>query len=151
MSGRMAGWSAWGIWAMTLLAMVLTLRLAAPNEPSSSLRNMVFVSLVVLAFATVGSLVASRRPENPIGWLFCLGAFCWIFGELALEYAVYALITAPGTLPAGAWIGWFGGWARGMGWLIIALFLLLLFPTGRRRPTAGDRSVVGRPASSPSS
>ena len=131
MSGRMAGWSAWGIWAMTLLAMVLTLRLAAPNEPSSSLRNMVFVSLVVLAFATVGSLVASRRPENPIGWLFCLGAFCWIFGELALEYAVYALITAPGTLPAGAWIGWFGGWARGMGWLLIVPFLLLLFPTGR--------------------
>jgi hypothetical protein len=116
---------------MTLLAMVLTLRLAAPNEPSSSLRNMVFVSLVVLAFATVGSPVASRRPENPIGWLFCLGAFCWIFGELALEYAVYALITAPGTLPAGAWIGWFGGWARGMGWLLIVPFLLLLFPTGR--------------------
>jgi len=131
MSGRMAGWSAWGIWAMTLLAMVLTLRLAAPNEPSSSLRNMVFVSLVVLAFATVGSLVASRRPENPIGWLFCVGAFLWILGELALEYAVYALITAPGTLPAGAWIGWFGGWARGMGWLLIVPFLLLLFPTGR--------------------
>jgi hypothetical protein len=116
---------------MTLLAMVLTLRLAAPNEPSSSLRNMVFVSLVVLAFATVGSLVASRRPENPIGWLFCVGAFLWILGELALEYAVYALITAPGTLPAGAWIGWFGGWARGMGWLLIVPFLLLLFPTGR--------------------
>jgi hypothetical protein len=131
MSGRMAGWSAWGIWAMTLLAMVLTLRLAAPNEPSSSLRNMVFVSLVVLAFATVGSLVASRRPENPIGWLFCVGAFLWILGELALEYAVYALITAPGALPAGAWIGWFGGWARGMGWLLIVPFLLLLFPTGR--------------------
>jgi len=86
---------------------------------------------VILAFSTVGALIGSRRPENPIGWLFCSGAFAWILGELALEYAVYALITAPGTLPAGAWIGWFGGWARGMGWLLIVPFLLLLFPTGR--------------------
>jgi len=111
--------------------MVLTLLLATLNEPTSSLRNTAFISLVILAFSTVGSLIASRRPENPIGWLFCLGAFCWILGELALEYAVYALITAPGTLPAGAWAAWFGGWVRGMGWLIIVLFLLLLFPTGR--------------------
>jgi hypothetical protein len=113
-----------------VLVVAPTLTLASVNEPSSA-RNTAFISLVILAFSTVGSLIASRRPENPIGWLFCLGAFCWIFGELALEYAVYALITAPGTLPAGAWVGWFGGWVRAMGWLILVLFLLLLFPTGR--------------------
>jgi hypothetical protein len=131
MSGRMAGWSAWGIWALTVLAMVLTLLLAALNASASSLRNMVFVSLVILAFSTVGALIGSRRPENPIGWLFCSGAFAWILGELALEYGVYALITAPGTLPVGVWAAWFGGWARGMGWFLIVAFLLLLFPNGR--------------------
>jgi len=111
--------------------MVLTLLLAALNEPTSSLRNTVFVSLVILAFSTVGALIGSRRPENPIGWLFCSGAFFWIFGELALEYGVYALITAPGTLPAGAGAVWFGSWARGVGWFLIVTFLLLLFPNGR--------------------
>ena len=116
---------------MTVLAMVLTLLLAALNEPTSSLRNAVFISLVIIAFSTVGALIGSRRPENPIGWLFCSGAFVWILGELALEYGVYALITAPGTLPAGTWAAWFGGWARGMGWLFIVVFLLLLFPNGR--------------------
>ena len=130
MSGRAAGWSAWGLWALTALAVAPTLLLASLNEPSSA-RNSAVVALVILAFSTVGALVASRRPENPIGWLFLAGASCWVLGELALEYAVYALVTAPGTLPAGAWAGWFGGWARGVGWLIIALFLLLLFPTGR--------------------
>jgi hypothetical protein len=115
----------------TVLAMVLTLFLAALNEPTSSLRNMVFVSLVILAFSTVGALIGSRRPENPIGWLFCSGAFVWILGELALEYGVYALTTAPGTLPAATWAAWFGGWARGMGWFLIVAFLLLLFPNGR--------------------
>jgi fumarate reductase subunit C len=91
----------------------------------------VFISLVLLAFSTVGTLIWSRRPENPIGWLFCSGAFLWILGELALEYGVYALITAPGTLPAGTWAAWFGGWVRGIGWFLIVGFLLLLFPNGR--------------------
>ena len=131
MSARAATWLAWSIWALTVLAVALTLLIASLNESSSSLQNTAFLSLVIFAFSTVGALVASRRPENPIGRLFCSGAFIWIVGELALEYGVYALITAPGTLPAGAWAAWFGGWARGMGWFLIVMFLLLLFPTGR--------------------
>jgi hypothetical protein len=119
------------MWVSTVLAMVLTLLLAALNEPTSSLWNTVFISVVLLAFSTVGTLIWSRRPENPIGWLFCSGALLWILGELALEYGVYALITAPGTLPAGTWAAWFGGWVRGIGWFLIVAFLLLLFPNGR--------------------
>ena len=131
MSGRMARWLAWGMWALTVLAVALTLFLASLNEPTSSVRNMAVISLLILAFSTVGALVASRRPENSIGWIFCSGAFIWILGEVALEYGVYALITTPGAVPAGAWAAWFGGWARGIGWFLIVVFLLLLFPTGR--------------------
>lgn len=131
MSGRTARWTAWGLWALTVLAVVLTLYLASLNEPSSSLLNTALLSLVILAFSTVGALVGSRRPENRIGWLFCSGAFVWILGELALEYGVYTLITAPGMLPAGDWLAWFGGWARGMGWFLLIMFLLPLFPNGR--------------------
>ena len=131
MSGRTARWTAWGLWVLAVLAMVLALFLASLNEPSSSLQTTALISLVILAFSTVGALVGSRRPENPIGWLFCSGAFIWILGELALEYGVYALITAPGALPAGAWVAWFGAWARGMGWFLLILFLLPLFPNGR--------------------
>jgi hypothetical protein len=132
MSARAATWLAWSMWALTVLAVALTLLSASLNEPSSSFQNTAFLSLLIFAFSTVGALVASRRPENPIGWLFCSGAFIWIVGELALEYGVYALITnPPGALPAGAWAAWFGGWARGMGWFLIVVFLLLLFPTGR--------------------
>src|SRR5918997_1358230 len=125
--GTRAAWLGWGVWVLTVLAMALTLVLTLLNSPSSSLRDMVALSLLLLAFSTVGALVASRRPENPIGWLFCSGALVWIVGELALEYAVYALITAPGALPAGAWAAWVGGGARGVGWFLIVLFFLLLF------------------------
>ena len=126
----MSGRTAWGLWALTALAVAPTQLLASVNGPSS-VRNTAIVSVLIFAFSTVGTLVASRRPENSIGWLFLFGAMVWIVGELALEYSVYALISAPGSLPAGAWAGWFGGWARGAGWFLVVVLPLLLFPTGR--------------------
>jgi hypothetical protein len=66
MSGRTAEWLAWGLWVLTALAVAPTLFLASLNEPSS-IWDRVLTSLLVLAFSTVGALVASRRPENSIG------------------------------------------------------------------------------------
>jgi hypothetical protein len=131
MSAGKAGWLAWSMWVLTVLAMALTLFLTSLNEPAPSFLNTAVLSPLILAFSTVGALVASRCPENLMGWLFCSGSLLWILGEFALEYGVYALITAPDALPAAEWMAWFGGWARGMGWFLIAVFLLLLFPTGR--------------------
>jgi hypothetical protein len=110
---------------------MLTLFFFSLNEPSSSRWDAMLLPVVILAYSTVGALVASYRPENAIGWLFLLGAFVWIAGELALEYGVYALVTEPAALPAGALAAWFGAWARAIGWFILVTFLLLLFPTGR--------------------
>ena len=130
-SPRVASWLAWSLWVSTLLTGALTLLLASLNVPTSSALTTALISIVIFAFSTVGALVASRRPENSIGWLFCGGAFIWSLGEFTLEYGVYTLVTAPGALPAGAWAAWFGTWARGIGWFLIVMFLLLLFPTGR--------------------
>ena len=132
-SGRLvaATWLAWSAWTLTVLAVAFTLFFVSLNESSSAFGNAIPTSALILAFSTVGALVASRRPGNRIGWLFCSGSLLWALGELALEYAVYALITAPGSLTAASWAAWFGGWARGMGWFLIVVFLLLLFPTGK--------------------
>ena len=73
MSASVAGWLAWGMWALTVLAVSLTLFLASLNESSSSFRNAAVISLLILSFSTVGALIASRRPENAIGWLYCSG------------------------------------------------------------------------------
>jgi len=121
--------------------MALAFLLASLNVPTSSAVVTACLSVVIVAFSTVGALVGSRRPENSIGWLFCCGALVWGLGELALEYGVYALVTAPGSLPAGAWVALFGAWARGLGGFFMVLFLLVLFPTGRL-PTRRWRVVV---------
>jgi hypothetical protein len=131
MSRRTGILLAWNAWALSVLTTMLTLLFGSLNEPSSSRWDTVLLPVVILAFSTVGALVASYRPENAIGWLFLVGASLWIAGELALEYGVYALITVPGALPAGAWAAWIGAWARGIGWFLLVTFLLLLFPTGR--------------------
>src|SRR5919107_903337 len=141
MSRHAAAWLAWSLWVSTLAAMAFAFLLASLNAPTSSALVTACLLVVIIAFSTVGALVASRRPENPIGWLFCCGAFVWGLGELTLEYGVYALITAPGSLLAGVWVAWFGAWARGIGGFFMVLFLLLLFPTGRL-PTRRWRVVV---------
>jgi len=140
MSKHTAFWLAWGTWVLYVAIAIVTLLFQMKNAPSELLSD-IFNALVLLAFATVGSLIASRRPQNPIGWIFCISTLLWALGNVLQEYAVYALFTVPGSLPAGALMGVFGGWAGGMGWFLMLTFLLLLFPNGhlpspRWRPLA---------------
>jgi len=129
MSKRTAFWIAWFTWVLYLVIAIVTLLLQLKNAPSE-LPGDIFGALVLLAFETVGALIASRRPQNPVGWIFCMGALLSILGTGLLEYTFYALITVPGSLPAGAFMGILGQWVRSMGWFLMLTFLLLLFPDG---------------------
>nr|MBA2712930.1 hypothetical protein [Rubrobacteraceae bacterium] len=80
--------------------------------------------------ATVGTIVASRRPGNPVGWLLCLSGVAVSTSSFTSQYAIYALLARPGSLPAGEAMAWIAAWLLP---IIIGtqLFYLLLFPTGR--------------------
>jgi hypothetical protein len=88
-----------------------------------------------VAFSLVGAVVGSRRPENPIGWLFCaIGVFAAIV-LLSSEYAAYALLAQPDSLPGGLVMVWIRAWA----WVpYVGLFVLLflVFPEGWPRSRA---------------
>jgi len=130
MSRRAASWLAWSSLGLYLLIAIATFPLQMKNAPPAWFDDLSRV-LALLTCATVGALIASQRPQNAIGWIFCASALVWGLGALMQEYAVYALITAPGTLPAGALIGVIGGWAVGIGLYLLLTFLLLLLPDGR--------------------
>jgi len=87
-------------------------------------------TLSAVLFSTVGAIVASRRAENPVGWLFCLLGLAFSIGHCSSQYAVYTQLAQPGLLPAGQALAWISSWILPP---IIGLqvFSFLLFPTGR--------------------
>jgi hypothetical protein len=96
--------------------------------------------LAFTAFMVVGAVIAGQRPGNAVGWLFSAVGLLSITGVLAMEYAGYAYITRPGSLPGAVVAAWYQQW---WSWMLIVVFVftLLLFPTGRLL-TARWRSVA---------
>jgi hypothetical protein len=86
--------------------------------------------VLVPGFAVVGLVLAVRRPGHAIGWLFVGMGLVAAVQAFAFEYAVRALVTAPGSLPAAAWLAWVATWTFLLNLPALAL-LLLLFPDGR--------------------
>jgi hypothetical protein len=83
-----------------------------------------------ISFAPVGALIAARRPANPVGWLLCLSGVAISIAHFSAEYATYALLAQPDSLPAGQALAWIAYWILPI-ILGLLLFSFLLFPTGR--------------------
>jgi signal transduction histidine kinase len=94
---------------------------------------------VLLAFAVVGWLIASRRPRNPIGWLYVAEALAFSAAVATKNYARYATAASP-HLPGAVWLNW-GGAIAGNLFFVFAL-VLLFFPDGRL-PSRRWRPVAG--------
>jgi hypothetical protein len=123
-----AFWRAWSIWAVTVAATVTTLVSIElyPLPPDladlkgSGLNGAIGIVLIG-AFATVGALLAWKRPRNPIGWLLSATG-------LVIAAAVFSVFLAhfPRTVSLANWLGFL--YLLGFG---LCVFVVLLFPTGR--------------------
>lgn len=117
-----------------LLAVAIALVAALANAVSLLFFDF-FGPIVVLplslgSFAGVGLIVALRRPQHPIGWLFLVAGACWALWFALPAYAWRALVAAPGTLPAGELAAWLNRsiMVPAYGATLAAV---VLFPTGR--------------------
>jgi hypothetical protein len=120
---------AWSIWAATLVLLLAAFALGAANLGGVRLAY-VGLAASFLCFPTVGALIASRRPDNAVGWICCAIGPSIALAVAPLEYAGYA-VAHPGALPAPAWVGWPASWTWYVALGLMSTFLLLLFPTGR--------------------
>jgi MFS family permease len=131
-----AFWRAWSIWAVSVAATATGLGYTAMHPLPAKLASgngldVVVVVVFIAAFATVGALLAWKRPGNPIGWLLSATGLTYAvgaFGGLLLHFHQ--------TLTLAVWLGWI--FLLGIG---LCVFVLLLFPTGhlpsrRWRPVA---------------
>jgi signal transduction histidine kinase len=87
-------------------------------------------AIQALAFALVGAVIATRRPDNRF-WLVltAFGLASSIFG-LGNEYTLWTLVRHPGSLPGGDLAAWFTTWLFQPIPTLYAL-MFFLFPTGR--------------------
>jgi hypothetical protein len=121
-SERTAARIAWGTAAASLGLLAGGLAL------STSLDNGWLIPIST-SFAIVGALIASRRRENPIGWLFLGFGLIAAFDFAAFQYAHHALVDDPGSLPGGDLAASIAAhyWHPAFG---LFVFSFLLFPNG---------------------
>jgi hypothetical protein len=139
MSRHTAAWLAWSLCAVcvALIALGLLLDFLTGEVPlPPELRGLrpglgfaLLTGVLSLAFPTVGALIASRLPTNPIGWIFCGMGLLLTGQRFSTSYADYALLENF-AFPGGEFMAWLSGcvWFGG---LTLGVFLILLFPDGR--------------------
>jgi hypothetical protein len=133
------GWArglAWGLWALTLLGLgatgwldVLLRRTGYPGLAQVVGTGDTTTVVAAVAAATVGALVASRRPGHRVGWLLVAMGLSIAVADFTFAYTRYGLVARPGALPAASWLA---GIANGGVFLYLSCtgFVLLLSPIG---------------------
>jgi hypothetical protein len=132
---RWLAWSAWALWSLAVLGLATVpwfdqlLRQARRPELTQLGASTIPYLLAVVIAATVGALLASRRPAHPVGWLLLTLALSVTASGVADGYARYGLVARPGALPAARWVAIYSPATLFMG-LVCVGFVLLLTPTG---------------------
>ena len=124
---------AWLLWGLALSGLAAffwldnLVRQAGHPELTTRGYELLYVAAVV-GMATVGAVLASRRPRHPVGWLMLALALTVTVDGVTDTYARYGLLASPGAVPA-------VGQVRALGdtfllWPACIGFILLLTPTG---------------------
>jgi hypothetical protein len=112
---------AWGLWALCVgfAAAMIVMAVAGGAQNDEAL------AFILLGYATVGAMIASRHPGNAVGWLLLLIALAFVLQSFGEAYV--ALDDAPGRRA----VGWSAGWLWYVWLAATGIFLPLVFPTGR--------------------
>ncbi|HJU01469.1 MAG TPA: hypothetical protein VJ966_09725 [Actinomycetes bacterium] len=130
------GVAAWGLWALVMLGLAVVpwldslLRQAGRPDLAAFVPGSVVGPVVaVLSAATVGAVLASRRPAHPVGWLLLGFALSLAASGVISSYVTYGLLARPGALPAVDLVARYYP-ATGAAALALLSLVLLLTPTG---------------------
>ena len=101
---------------------------ALPDRPSLIL--FLIAASVMLTYPFVGTLLAVKRPRNPLGWLLLVLGLGFTLSFFSSEYLGRATISG-WPLPGAVWVAWLSTWTFVLNVSIAFGWIPLLFPTGR--------------------
>jgi hypothetical protein len=123
------GLMAWALWTVAVALALVSVTLQLPSLRPELLEFLMVSALLGPLYATVGAILASRRPDNALGWLFCLIGLGFSYVGAAVAYADLALgldRTLRGAMP----LAQVAHPVAAVSWGALVTFTLLLFPTG---------------------
>jgi hypothetical protein len=127
---------AWALAGLTVLTLIVGFWLAEllwstgwQPRPSNAIAVVGAIILVTVSAATVGAVLASLRPQHPVGWLLLGVGLALNLSLLVQSYVKYGLLARPGSLPDARYLAGFTDSTTPI-WLSCAGFVLLLTPTG---------------------
>jgi len=127
--------AAWALWTVSVLGLAGAawlahlLRQADTSELSFLGAGIIPEVVAAVSAATVGAVLASRRPAHPVGWLLLGLGLLVPASDGTSAYAHYGVMARPGALPAADYLA---GISNGLYFLLLSCagFILLLTPTG---------------------
>src|SRR5215210_1913416 len=154
MSSRGTSWLAWSLAALSVVmfvgSVVLWVLAHSIHVPRSLDADLTTGGLLgqalFLVFPLVGALIASRRPQNPIGWLCLVDGLLWTTTNMLDYHSVYVM-ASPSSVPFPVGLAGVNHWL----WVptvgLLGTYVFLLFPDGRLpsrrwRPLAWLSGVV---------
>ena len=90
-------WLAWVLWALAIVGLVVTIWLDQLLRQTGRPELVVLIPTAIppvlgaVSTATVGALVASRRPRHPVGWLLLGFGLSLSAAGVALAYTNYGV------------------------------------------------------------
>jgi len=120
---------AWGSFVIDIALLVWSFVLATGAASGEKDFVVIYGGIgLVLGYGGVGALMASRRPGNAIGWLFCATATVFALSAFADEFVTRGLVT--GSMAFVIPLAWLQSWLFVLALESIPL-VLVLFPDGR--------------------
>jgi signal transduction histidine kinase len=129
---------AWALAALWLVAWLTTVALVIANRSAFDTVEQADPVDVILpvGFAVMGTLLATRKPRNPIGWIFLGIAILGAISGIVTEYVFRSFNLAP--LPLTPWVAWVHD---PLNWIVfpagLATSFFLLFPDGHLHSRRG--------------
>jgi hypothetical protein len=138
MSPRAAPWLVWSLAGFSVAVFVASVPLyvlaRSAHVPGGWGADLSLGSLLghalFLVFPLVGALIASRRPNNPIGWLFLTVGLLWTLSGMLDYYSVYG-VAQSNSVPFAVLVAGVNTWLWVPSVGLLGTYLILLFPDGR--------------------